>query len=167
MRAVLRTPNRLTIVAGAAAGQHKLTAFDGALLRAGIGNLNLVRISSILPPGCQFTEGRRDRRLDGQIDIPAGSLTPTAYGAMMSDQTGETVAAAVAVGFSKDDYGVIMEFSGAVTAAAARSRVDDMVREAFSMRGIDLHDIKGAAAEIVVPDGAAAAAVAAAVLWYA
>lgn len=162
-----RTPNRLTVVAGAAEGQHKLTAFDGALLQAGIGNLNLVRISSILPPQCRYIEANLAEQPGGQIDIPAGSLTPTAYGAMMSDQAGETIAAAVAVGISENAYGVIMEYSGAVTVAAARQRVADMVREAFAMRGLHLSDLKEAAAGITVPPGAAAAAVAAAVLWYA
>lgn len=162
---MLPTPNRVTLVAGAAKGQHKLTAFDGALLEAGIGNLNLLRVSSILPPGCRYVEFQRQEP-GGQIDIPAGSLVPTAYGTICSDQAGETIAAAVAIGFSRDDFGVIMEFSGAVTAAEARTRVEDMVREAFVMRNMELHDLKAAAAEITVPGDAAGAAVAAAVLWY-
>ena len=36
--------------AGNAEGGTSLNAFDNALLAAGIGNINLVRISSILPP---------------------------------------------------------------------------------------------------------------------
>jgi len=38
------------LVAGAAEGASELNAFDGALLSAGIGDLNLVRVTSIIPP---------------------------------------------------------------------------------------------------------------------
>ena len=46
---MLPTPKKFKIVAAAAEGHNNLTAFDNALLAAGIGNVNLVRISSILP----------------------------------------------------------------------------------------------------------------------
>ena len=54
---MLPTPKKFKIVAAAAEGTHKLTAFDNALLDAGIGNVNLVRISSILPPSAQQDQG--------------------------------------------------------------------------------------------------------------
>lgn len=152
---MLPTPTKVAVVAGAAEGAHKLTAFDKALLAAGIGNLNLIRVSSILPPSCVYVE---------RLEIPPGSLVPTAYGSIVSDVPGQRVAAAVAVGFSERDYGVIMEFSGHCTAAEAEERVVAMVREAFAARGMRLVDVKVAAADKVVER--IAAAVAAAVLWY-
>src|SRR5206468_7432297 len=45
--------------AGNAEGSTPLNAFDNALLAAGIGNINLVRISSILPPGVDLRSEER------------------------------------------------------------------------------------------------------------
>ncbi|NMB16013.1 MAG: pyruvoyl-dependent arginine decarboxylase, partial [Firmicutes bacterium] len=50
---MLPTPEKFTLVAGGSEGPTGLNAFDNALLAAGLGNLNLVRVSSILPPGAQ------------------------------------------------------------------------------------------------------------------
>ena len=47
---MLPTPKKFKIVAAAAEGNHKLTAFDNALLEAGIGNVNLVRVSVFCRP---------------------------------------------------------------------------------------------------------------------
>ena len=46
-RTRLRT---ITVSASAGTGPTTLAAFDDALLRAGIGNFNLVRLSSVIPP---------------------------------------------------------------------------------------------------------------------
>ena len=47
---MITNPERFIIVSAAAEAGYALTAFDAALLKAGIGNVNLVKISSILPP---------------------------------------------------------------------------------------------------------------------
>jgi arginine decarboxylase len=152
---MLPTPQKVKLVAAGAEGPTPLNAFDSALLRAGIGNLNLIRVSSILPPGCVH---------DPTFSVPAGSLTPTAYGYLVSAEPGQTIAAAIGVGFSEDDYGVIMEFEGLCGRAEAAERVAVMVREAFLARGKRLVDIKvEAAAHRVERHGAV---VAAAVMWY-
>ena len=47
-----KTPNAIWASAGAAEGDTELNAFDNALLAAQVGNLNLIRVSSVLPkPG--------------------------------------------------------------------------------------------------------------------
>ena len=123
---MLDTPRTFCLVAGAAEAQTRLTAFDRALLEAGIGNVNLVKMSSILPPHAKEA---------AELRIPPGSLVPTAYGAMTSEHPGELIAAAVAVGIGPaDDYGVIMEFSGRCTKQEAEAAVRAMVEEAFLYR---------------------------------
>ncbi|MDI3270199.1 MAG: arginine decarboxylase, pyruvoyl-dependent, partial [Bacillota bacterium] len=122
-------PDIVKLAVGKGEGSTLLNAFDCALLEAGIGNLNLIRVSSILPPGCRLKEG---------FDVPAGSLAPTAYGYLMSDEPGERIAAAIGVGFSENDHGVIMEFSGRCTQEEAEARVRLMVEEAFAMRHKEL-----------------------------
>src|SRR5437899_12223928 len=84
-------------VAGAtvrhAEGGTPLNAFDNALLAAGIGNISLVKISSILPPEVPVIELPK---------IKLGALIPTAYAAMTSEKPGETVAAAVGYAIPDD-----------------------------------------------------------------
>ena len=152
---MLPTPKKFFITAASAEGHSKLTAFDNALLKARIGNVNLLRVSSILPPGAEY---------DPNLTIPPGSLTPTAYGSIVSDVPGETIAAAVAVGFSEDTFGVIMEFSGKCTASEAKATITKMVEEAFATRKMKLVDIKVEVAEHKVEKiGCAFAAVP---MWY-
>ena len=45
---------KLSVTVGAAEGGSLLNAFDNALLVAGIGNVNLVKVSSIVPPGVEI-----------------------------------------------------------------------------------------------------------------
>lgn len=152
---MLPTPKKYFLTAAAAEGKSKLTAFDNALLKGRIGNINLIRVSSILPPATE---------LDDNLQIPPGSLVPTAYGSIVSDVPGETISAAVAVGLSDDSFGVIMEFSGKCTMAEAEQVIREMVREAFETRQKPLREIKVAAVEHKVEKiGCALAAVP---LWY-
>lgn len=152
---MLPTPKKVKLVAAGAEGPTPLNAFDNALLAAGIGNLNLIRVSSILPPGCVY---------DPEFEIPAGSLTPTAYGYLVSAEPGQEIAAAIGVGFCDEDYGVIMEFEGATSRAAAEDAVARMVEQGFAARGKRLRDLKVlGVSHRVVSQGAV---VAAAVLWY-
>lgn len=153
---MLPTPKKYFITAASAEGRSKLTAFDNALLKARIGNVNLLRVSSILPPYAKE---------DKDLQIPPGSLVPTAYGSIISDVPGETIAAAVAIGISAEDsFGVIMEFSGKCTKAEAEEIIKGMVTEAFEIREKPLKEIKVAAAEHTVEKiGCAFAAVP---MWY-
>lgn len=152
---MLPTPKKFFVTAGSAEGENRLNAFDNALLKAGIGNLNLMRVTSILPPGVQHCP---------EMEIPPGSLVPTAYGYIISDVPGELIAAAVGVGFSKDTFGVIMEFSGRCSREEAEKAIEDMLKEAFKTRGMELRGMKIAAAELRVQKiGCALAAVP---LWY-
>ncbi|MBS3947376.1 MAG: arginine decarboxylase, pyruvoyl-dependent [Dethiobacter sp.] len=152
---MLPTPKRYKIVAAAAEGSLKLTAFDNALLKAGIGNVNLVRVSSILPPTAEK---------DQNLFLPPGSLVPTAYGSIACDEPGLRIAAAVGIGFSEDTFGVIMEFSGVCGQQEAEEKIASMLRDAFANRGMRLVRTEILAVEHVVEKvGCAFAAVA---LWY-
>jgi arginine decarboxylase len=152
---MLPTPKKFKIVAAAAEGSHKLTAFDNALLDAGIGNVNLVRISSILPPTAEQ---------DQDLFLPPGSLVPTAYGSIVCDEPGTRIAAAVGIGFSKDTFGVIMEFSGVCSKEEAEAKIAAMLQDAFENRNMPLIKTEIRAVEHTVEStGCAFAAVA---LWY-
>ncbi|MGI6422298.1 MAG: pyruvoyl-dependent arginine decarboxylase [Syntrophomonadaceae bacterium] len=152
---MLPLPKKFFLTAAASEGETELTAFDRALLKARVGNTNLLRVSSILPPGCVY---------DPELVIPEGSLLPIAYGSIVCEEPGTRIAAAVSVGIKKDSFGVIMEFSGKCSKEEAEQKVSDMVKEAFRVRGLDLEEIKLASAEHIVEKiGCAFAAVP---LWY-
>ncbi|MDD4587825.1 MAG: arginine decarboxylase, pyruvoyl-dependent [Heliobacteriaceae bacterium] len=138
---MLPVPRKYFITAAAAEGNSELTAFDKALLKARIGNVNLVRVSSILPPEAEFVP---------DLTIPPGSLVPTAYGYIMSSVPGETIAAAVGVGISSGSFGVIMEFSGKCSQQEAEAAIRRMVTEAFAVRNMALQEIKVAAVQHTV-----------------
>lgn len=152
---MLPIPKKYFITSGSAEGETELTAFDGALLKAGIGNINLLKVSSILPPEASFTP---------DLELPEGALVPTAYGTIMSKEPGTIIAAAVAVGVSENSFGVIMELVGKFTKAEAEDKIRKMVQESFEMRGMKLVETKVSAVEHKVKK--IGCVVAAAPLWY-
>ena len=134
---------RITMAAatvGHAEGGTPLNAFDNALLAAGIGNINLVKISSILPPEVPVIELPK---------IKPGALVPTAYAAMTSEVPGETLAAAVGYAIPDDPAknGVIMEFHDKATREEAERAIVHMLAEAFRVRGWTIHEMQVCAAE--------------------
>jgi arginine decarboxylase len=152
---MLPTPKKFFLSAASAEGKNHLNAFDNALLKGNIGNINLIRVTSILPPGVRYCPGMK---------IPSGSLVPAAYGYIISDVPGEVISAAVGVGFSQDSFGVIMEFSGKCGRPEAEKAVKNMLEEAFAARGMTLGGTRIAATEHHVEKiGCSLAAVP---LWY-
>jgi arginine decarboxylase len=125
---------------GSAEGPTPLNAFDNALLAAGIGNINLVKVSSILPPEATV------------VDLPRlrpGAVVPTAYAAMTSEVPGEVVAAAVGWARPEDPTknGVIMEFHDKATREEAELSIVHMLEESFKARGWTIRDMKVCAVE--------------------
>lgn len=140
------------MVAASSEGLTALNAFDGALLNAGCGNMNLIRVSSILPPGAEQAAA---------IDIAPGSLLPTAYGHISSTTPKERIAAAVGVGFgAPGSFGLIMETAFSGSGQEAEARIRKMLEEGFRMRGMALSRMLVKSAEHqVVSCGCAFAAV--------
>jgi arginine decarboxylase len=137
---------RITMAAatvGHAEGGTSLNAFDNALLAAGIGNINLVKISSILPPDVLVVELPK---------IKPGALIPTAYAAIASETPGETITAAVGYALPDDPAknGVIMEFHGHGTREEADRQIRGMLGEALRVRGEPIRELKVFAVEHTV-----------------
>ena len=153
---IIKTPTQYFLVSGASEGYSSLNAFDGALLQAGIGNTNIVKMSSIVPPHCQ---------LIAPVPLPPGALIPAAYASITSDIPGEMIAAAVALALTDDPErpGLIMEYSSRGPRAEIEEKVREMVREGMKLRGWPIKDLKSVGTEYKVKKvGAALAAV---VLW--
>lgn len=125
---------QFTIVTGYGVGHTALNAFDNALQNSGVGNYNLVKVSSILPPQCKEST---------IIEVPHGSLLPVAYSSIESSNIGEEIVAAIGIGIPSDpnNIGVIMEYSSRGTAVNAESIVKQMVEEAMNNRNIQIADV--------------------------
>ncbi len=140
--------------AGHAEGGTALNAFDNALLAAGIGNINLIKVSSIVPPDVEV------------IDLPKikpGALVPTAYAAITSDVPGQVVTAAVGYALPDDPAkpGVIMEYHDVADRQTAERAIREMLEEALHVRGETIRELRiFAAAHRVERVGCAVAAVA-------
>ena len=153
---IIKTPTQYFLVSGASEGYTALNAFDGALLQAGIGNTNIVKMSSIVPPHCQ---------LIAPVPLPPGALIPAAYASITCDIPGEMISAAVALALTEDPDrpGLIMEYSSRGHRSEIEERVREMVREGMKLRGWPIKDLKSIGVEYKVKKvGAALAAV---VLW--
>jgi arginine decarboxylase len=146
-------PKALSVVAGSGEGRTELTAFDRALMDAGIANLNFIRVTSILPS---------DIRVVAVPEFAPGMLTPAVYSRITSHTPGERIAAAVGCGFS-DSYGVIMEYQHTGTGENAEAIVRSMVEEAMALRGLSTREIVVAGREHVVQR--IGCAIAAVVFW--
>ena len=130
-----KTVSLAAATAGHAEGGTALNAFDNALLAAGIGNINLIKISSILPPDVPVVELPK---------IKPGALVATAYAAITSETPGETVAAAVGYALPDDPAknGVIMEFHGVAGRDEAERQIRAMLDEAFRVRGEPMAEMR-------------------------
>ena len=156
---MVQTPNIYCLVKGAAEGRTRLNAFDNALLEAGVGDTNLMRMSSILPPAAVQTEV-------SELVLPKGGLIPLAYATIDGTTPGRLISAAIAVGIPEDDRepGVIMEFEDHASLSNVEEIVRQMVIDGFEYRNRKLKEIKSIGIEHKVER--CGAVFAAAVLWY-
>jgi arginine decarboxylase len=153
---VFKTPTQYFLVSGASDGSTPLNAFDGALLQAGIGNTNIVKMSSIVPPHCERIS---------PIALPPGALVPAAYASLTSDVAGEILSAGVALALPHDEErnGLIMEYSAKGDRAKIEETVRNMTVEGMRLRGWEIKELKSIAVEYKVKKvGAVLAAI---VLW--
>jgi arginine decarboxylase len=137
-------PKHFFLTSGSGEASTELNAFDAALLDAKIGDTNLVKMSSILPPRAVEIE---------PYELPKGSLVPLAYGDRVSSELGTTISASVAVGipFDPEDAGLIMECSRIGEPGPCEAAVREMVREGMEViRGVRIREIKSISATLTV-----------------
>ncbi|REL37913.1 arginine decarboxylase, pyruvoyl-dependent [Rhodohalobacter sp. SW132] len=156
---MVKTPNIYCLVRGSAEGRTRLNAFDKALLNAGVGDTNLMRMSSILPPAAEQVDV-------SQINFPKGGLIPLAYATIDGNTPGRLISAAIAVGIPEDDTepGVIMEFEDHADLDTVEGIVRQMVIDGFDYRNRKLKEIKSFGIEHKIKN--CGSVFAAAVLWY-
>lgn len=91
------------LVAGRGNGQYEIGSFDAVLVDDGVGEYNLVRVSSILPPYCEESS---------VFGSASGSILFIAYASLTVKEAVKIASAvAVAIPETPENHGVIMEYS--------------------------------------------------------
>ncbi len=130
---------RYCLISGTGTGEFAISSFDSALFHAGIGDYNLVRVSSILPPNSQQSQ---------VISKSPGSILFTAY-ATKTTKDVTKIASAVAVAIPEDPTkcGVIMEYSDNTDKAMAIKIAEHLVEDAMLRRDVPYQRIVSAGVE--------------------
>lgn len=123
---------KVSITSGKAEGPTKLNAFDNALLDAGIGDINLIKVSSIIPAGA------------GIVELPqflAGKMVNTVLSYVSSEKKGDQLCAVIAVAIS-DELGCVVEHGGInQDPEKVKGEALDMVNSMMQIRGLEINDI--------------------------
>lgn len=115
-------------------GTTQLSAFDKALIDTGVANYNLIRLSSVLPPGSEVVE------LEGALpQVPGtwGDRLYVVYAEMRTSTNGEEAWAGV--GWVQDPEtgkGLFVEHEGH-SEESVRSSVNDSLADLMKNRGME------------------------------
>ena len=93
---------KIAIVSGKDEGPKKLNAFDNALSDAGIGDVNLIKVSSMLAGNAEIVE---------LPELSPGAMVNCVLAEVTSDVPGEEITATVAVAIG-EKLGCVVETSG-------------------------------------------------------
>lgn len=149
------TFNNYKIVSGIGEACYELLAFDKALVNAGIGDYNLVRVSSILPSGCIESK---------DISVEKGGILYTAYASAIV-KAGESKSLAVAIALPVDNLlnGVIFETEADL--GNAEKYVKDMCATAMLTRNRTVKDYQSTSVDIYGKESVYVCGLVAVVMW--
>jgi len=136
-------PTRFFVTSGKGINKtSELNAFDLALLQAGIGDCNLVSVSSVLPIGIR------------QVDrgpIARGAITHAVL-ARYSGGDGEVISAGIAYGFRTDGQGgYVAEAHLHGTQKSLKEFLRWRMQEIAHFRGVELRRIQYRTEELSIP----------------
>lgn len=138
-------PSKFFVTSGSAVSPvSSLNAFDVALIKAGIGEQNLVSVSSVIPVGAELIEKK---------DMPMGAVTHCVL-AQMRGQEGETISAGIGYAFRKDGKGGYVAEGHLY--GSEKSLRDDLgwkMKEMGRIRGTELGEIFFVTEELRIPSG--------------
>ena len=99
-------PKKLFLTCGVGIDKQKLTSFEMALREAGIAHLNLVKVSSILPPHCEVIEKNEGLKL-----LKPGEITFVVLAEMATMEAGRRMVTSVGLARPADPskYGYLSE----------------------------------------------------------
>ncbi|WP_405294251.1 pyruvoyl-dependent arginine decarboxylase [Methanobrevibacter sp.] len=123
---------RIAIVSGKEEGPTKLNAFDNALSDAGIGDVNLIKVSSMLAGNA---------KIQPLPKLKAGSMVNCVLSEITSDTPGDVITASVSVAIG-DELGCVVE------ASHINRDADEIIRQSKEMveymmekRGVEIRKL--------------------------
>jgi len=136
-------PSKFFITSSSAVSKvSDLNAFDMALLDAGIGEQNLVSVSSVIPVGAERIE---------ICEMPMGAVTHCVL-AQMRDCEGETVSAGIAYTYRKDGKGgYVAEGHIHGSAESLKEILKWKMDEMSKIRGVEFEEINFVTEELAIP----------------
>ena len=140
---LLPVPTRFFVTSGKAVSKvSDLNAFDDALLKARIGEYNLVAVSSVLPDGVKEV---------GISELPRGAITHCVL-AQQRGAEGETISAGIAFAFRQDGKGgYVAEGHGHMSEKALREVLEWKMNEIANLRDVKLKEIRYLIEESSIP----------------
>ena len=138
-------PQKYFITSGKAVSDvSSLNAFDRALLSAGIGEQNLVAVSSVIPEGSERI---------GPVEIGMGAVTHCVI-SQMRGKSEEVISAGIAYAYRKDGKGgYIAEGHLHGSADSLRTELDRKIREMSKIRNTAFGETSFVIEEMHIPDG--------------
>jgi arginine decarboxylase len=102
-------PTKIFFTKGVGVHKNKLSSFELALRDAGIEKCNLVRVSSIFPPGCQMISKEKGVQL-----LKAGEITFCVIAESQTNEPNRLISAAIGLALPKEKtvHGYLSEHHG-------------------------------------------------------
>ena len=123
---------KVAIVSGKAEGPTKLNSFDNALIEAGIGDVNLIKVSSMLEKG---TEVKLLPKLK------AGAMVNCVLATNSSNNKGDIISSVIAIAIG-DNLGCVVENSGVNEAPEeVKKGAEEMVRYMMDKRNESINEL--------------------------
>jgi len=123
---------KVAIVSGKAEGPTKLNSFDNALIEAGIGDVNLIKVSSML---------EENTSLELLPKLKAGAMVNCVLATVTSNKEGDFISSAIAIAIG-NNLGCVVENS-AVNKSSEKVKKDaeDMVKYMMDRRDENINEI--------------------------
>jgi len=103
------TPSSIIVVSGVGSGCTELSAFDAALRSVGIPDFNLIRLSSIIPPGSRITA---QRAVPLRLNAEVGDRLYVVLSSLTERRIGHAAWAGLGWVQSEDGRGLFVEQTG-------------------------------------------------------
>ena len=120
-------PKRVFLTKGVGKHKEKLASFEAALRDAGIAPFNIVRVSSILPPGAKILS-----RTKGLQYLSPGEIVHTVMAECSTNEPHRLIAAAIGVAIpgERNQYGYLSEYhSYGETEIKAGDKAEDLAAQ--------------------------------------
>ncbi|WP_295113699.1 pyruvoyl-dependent arginine decarboxylase [uncultured Methanobrevibacter sp.] len=123
---------KIAIVTGKDEGPTKLNAFDNALSDAGIGDVNLIKVSSMLAGNAEICE---------LPPLKAGSMVNCVLSSVTSDNPGDEISAVIGLAIG-EELGCVVETTGINKKLEdLKNEAKYMVRYMMEKRNVEIKDM--------------------------